>query len=129
MNEPESDTSAKRAKLDEDTAKIFPLFDLQNFQRKALYDRMYSYKELCRVITEEKVALANSLTQGSSQGTLLESFTEVLQTITKINEEHTHELLKTIYGASKTRENPKPASNGALTENEPSKVFSSQSNF
>lgn len=57
----------KKVRLDAETALVFHNFDLESFQKKALYSRLQAYKELCSLLENEKSDILNrALPEGMS---------------------------------------------------------------
>ena len=53
------DLGSKRIRLDNETEQLFHNFDLDRFQKQALFSRLRAYKELCGLLECEKIEILN----------------------------------------------------------------------
>ena len=53
------DLGSKRIRLDNETEQLFHNFDLDRFQKQALFSRIRAYKELCGLLECEKMDILN----------------------------------------------------------------------
>lgn len=63
----EDELVSKRIRLDTDSEQFFQNFNLERFQKQAIFSRLCAYKELCKVLENEKTEiLSRELGEGNS---------------------------------------------------------------
>lgn len=53
------DPASKKIRLDSETEQLFQNFDIERFQKQALFSRLRAYKELCGLLECEKAEILN----------------------------------------------------------------------
>jgi hypothetical protein len=93
------DLAPKKARLDTETEQIFGNFNVENFQKQAIYSRMVAYKELCSMLELEKSRVCEI--SANSEGTCHVVTSEISAEIKKINEQHLNEVIIKFQGIFK----------------------------